>query len=309
MGRFKKLGALASRVFSEKSRKNLERKLESTRIKLTAEELLGVSFVVAVAVAIGVLIVSMMLALWPLLFLSPFAAILTFLGLSMWLPALSAERRATDLDKMLPDTLRQMASTLRAGVGVDAALEDIASSRYGELSIEFQRVITEVNRGRSLNSALLALSRRSHSQLYKRAFNLIVEGIERGAALASVLDSVSNDIKEIQAVQRERRAATTQQVLFLFAVSLFAAPFIIGLTLGVSGIQLQGKSSGLGNEMFPVALAYTAIQAFICSLAVGVVRYGKMSRGIPYAIPFTVIATIVFFVAKLIVGLMAPATL
>ncbi|MEM2192537.1 MAG: type II secretion system F family protein, partial [Candidatus Hadarchaeales archaeon] len=127
-----------------------------------------------------------------------------------------------------------MASTLRAGVSIDGALEDIAKSKYGELSKEFQRVLNEVSKGRTLESALLALARRSQSPLYDRAFRLIVEGIERGAALANVLEAVANDTKEIHAIQRERKTLTTQQVMFLFAVALFACPFITGLTAGGS---------------------------------------------------------------------------
>lgn len=307
MSRVKQFGRIGSKVFPEKTRKKLARNLESTRIKLSAEELLGVSLVLAAMAGVGALVVSIWLQYWILAALAVPAALVVFLFLSFIFPRFSADRRAANLDKVLPDALRQMASTLRAGVGVEAALEDVASSRYGDLSTEFQRVVKEVDKGRPLTDALLALSARSRSQLYKRAFSLIVEGIDRGAALASVLDSVSNDAREINFVQRERRSLTTQQVLFLFAVSLFAAPFIMGMTVGVSSIEALSVISGQGSQMFPIAIAYTAIQAFITSLAVGVVRYGKMSKGYGLAIPFAVVAVIVFLVAKMLVGAMAPS--
>ena len=301
-----KLAALGEK-FPDKTRKNLSRKLESTKLKLTAEQLLGLGLIISAVVAIVCVVVSVLFQIWMIAALALPASILVFMVFSAWLPRFSAERRAARLDKVLPDALRQLASTLRAGVGVESAFEDVASSKYGDLSLEFTRVVREVDKGRPLGNALQALSDRSRSQLYKRAFSLIIEGIERGAALADVLDAVATDVKEIQAVHRERRSLTTQQVLFLFAVALFAAPFIMGMVVGVTSIQAFAQSGSAASQMFPIAAVYNGIQAFICSLAVGVVRYGKMTKGLGMAIPFAIVATVVFVAATMLVGLMAPA--
>ncbi len=306
-----RMAAFAKRVFPEKFLHNLDRRLESTKIALAAEEYVGITLLatIVLCIVVGFIGVLFRLPLPPFL-LAPLAAVIAFPALTLWVPKYLAQRRAAELERVLPDALRQMASTLRAGVGIDATLDDIVKSKYGELSKEFAQVMTEVKRGRTLESALLALARRSSSPLYERAFRLIVEGIERGAALASVLDAVAGDIKEIHAIQRERRSSTTQQVMFLFAVALFAAPFIIGLTVGVGGVTIGAgpvTGGGLPPEMGTIAMAYIAIQAFICGLAVGVIRYGQMSKGIGYSIPFMIASLIVFSIAQVIIGGMAPA--
>jgi flagellar protein FlaJ len=303
------LASLARQVFPEKFVYKIERKMDSTKLRLSAETFLGASLIISAMAAIATGVVCFFYGPWPFLLLAPLAGALAFFGLSKGLLAYLAQRRAAELERVLPDALRQMSSTLRAGVGIDSALEDIARSNYGELSLEFERVITEVNKGRPLVNALLALSRRSCSSLYQRAFQLIVEGIERGAALANVLDSVSTDIREIQAIQRERKAATTQQIMFLYAVALFAAPFIVGLTMGVSSISVGGVKIGMAAEMTTIAMAYNAIQAFICGLAVGVLRYGKISKGLVYTIPFMIIATVVFLLAGCVVDFLAPRSI
>ncbi len=312
MGLVKKMAAFVKRVFPEKFLRNLDRRLESTKIALAAEEYVGTTLLVTIVVGVAVGFIGMVLRLpIPAPFLALLAAFVTFPVLTLGVPHYLAQRRAAELEKALPDALRQMASTLRAGVGIDATMDDIVKSKYGVLSDEFDRVVTEIRRGRSLSSALLALARRSNSPLYERAFHLIVEGIERGAALASVLDSVSTDIKEVHAIQRERRAATMQQVLFLLVVALFAVPFIVGLTVAVSGVQTGGGpaavGAGLPAEMSTIALAYIVIQALICSLAVGVIRYGRMMKGLTFAVPFMIISAIVFRIAQTIIGGMGPA--
>lgn len=302
------LAGLARRLFSEKFRYKISRKLESTKLKLTAEQFLGISVFLSAAVAISVAAISSFFD--PLfVFLAPLVFIVSFIGISHGLLVFLAQRRASELERVLPDALHQMASTLRAGVGIDSALEDIARSNYGELSLEFERMITEVDKGRPLINALLAMSLRSCSSLYQRAFQLIAEGIERGAALASVLDSVAKDIREVQAIQRERKAATTQQIMFLYAVALFAAPFIVGLTAGVSSISVGGNKLGASPEMVTIAMAYNAIQAFICGLVVGLLRYGKISKGLAYTIPFMIAATVVFVLSGHVIDLLVPRSI
>lgn len=290
------IAGLAKRLFSEKFRYKIGRKLESTKLRLSAEKFLGITVLIAAGMALAMVAISFFQGAF-LLLLAPAVAIISFVGISQGLLTFLAHRRAAELERVLPDALRHMASTLRAGMGIDSALDDIARSNYGELSLEFERVITEVNKGRPLINALLALSRRSCSSLYQRAFQLIAEGIERGAALANVLDSVASDIREVQAIQRERKAATTQQIMFLYAVALFAAPFIVGLTVGVSSITVGGVKIGISSEMATIAMVYNAIQAFICGLVVGLLRYGKISKGLIYTVPFMIVATVVFVLA------------
>ena len=312
MGVLSGLSKAVERVFPERFRKDLDRRLESTKVALSAEEYISTSILLTLLVCLG-LVISGLFVRYPLPapVLAILAAAILFPALIEWVPKFLAGKRAEELERVLPDALRQMAGTLRAGVSVDAALEDIAKSNYGELSKEFERAVAEIKRGRTLESALLAMARRSHSPLYWRAFNLIVEGIERGASLANVLDAVANDIKEVHAIQRERKSMTTQQVMFLYAVALFACPFIVGLVIGVGGIKLGGpvgaSGGGLPPEMGFIGMAYTAIQAFICGLAVGTIRYGKMSKGIGHSIIFMIAAMVVFNLAKMIIAGMAPA--
>jgi len=311
MGLVSRVATFAKRVFPEKFLHNLNRRLESTKIVLAAEEYVGVVLLVTIIVGMMVGFIGMLLPLpIPAFLLALFAVFITFPALTLGVPYFLTQRRVAELERVLPDTLRQMASTLRAGVGIDAAMSDTAKSDYGALSQEFDRVVDEIRKGRTLSSALMALAQRSNSPIFNRAFRLIVEGIERGAALANILESVSTDIREVNAIQRERMSATTQQVLFLFVVALFAVPFIIGLTVAVSGMQIGAgpvASAGLPAEMGTIALGYIVIQALIASLAVGVVRYGRILKGLTFAVPFVVVAMVAFYVARFVIGFMAPA--
>ncbi len=305
MGIVKGAARLVKKIFPNKFLNSTDRRLESTNIALSAEEFIGIAMVASIL--LGVIVVFLGLIL-PMPLPSPFLAIIAFavvfVCLSYALPYYLTQRRAKELEEVLPDALRQMASTLRAGIGIDAAMEDVSKSGYGALSREFDRAVVEVRRGRALENSLRALARRSNSPLYERAFHLIVEGIERGAALANVLDAVSHDAREVQTVQRERRAATTQQVLFLLAAAIFAAPMIAGIVVRVGSAftTIGAQAAAFPPEIGTIVMLYIAIQALICALAVGVVRYGRMMKGLMFTVPFMVCAVVVFHVAQVLIG-------
>ncbi len=304
MGIIERTAAFVKKIFPEDFLKETDLRLESTNIVLSAEEYIASSVLISIFIAVVTFLLGFILGSPLVMILAILAFIASFSGLSYVLPYYLTQRRARELERVLPDGLRQMASTLRAGLGIDAAMDDIAKSGYGALSGEFERAVVEVRRGRALENALRALARRSSSPLYERAFHLITEGIERGAALADVLDAVSTDAREVQTVQRERRAATTQQVLFLLVAAIFAAPLIAGIVIGVgNGFTTIGdQTAGLPEGVSTIVMLYIVIQAFICALAVGVIRYGRMMKGFMFMIPFIIGAVITFFVAQILIG-------
>ena len=312
---------MAEFILPEEFLEDTDQKLRATNILFTGPEYCGISLLVSMIATFSVVWISIFFTLPSLPY--PLYAIFVFLGsfvgLTKALPVYLIQSRVGELEEALPDALRQMSTALRAGVSVDAALEDVADSGYGALSEEFERTLAQIRRGRPIEGALRGMARRVKSDLYERAFFLIVEGMERGAELADVLESVSDDIRQVHTVQRERRAATMQQVLFLLAAALFAGPFIAGLVISVGGTfsSAQGGASGMGSlgassgqalpESIPLVVPiYIMIQAAITALAVGVIRYGEVSKGFMYVVPFVGASIAVFYGASFFSSLLFP---
>ena len=91
-------------------------------------------------------------------------------------PEFQRKNLYSSISKDLPFALRHMACELKSGKGLNNTLISIVKSDYGILSFEYNRVISEVEYGQTLDSALNDMSNRIDSQGLRRA-NQIAEDI------------------------------------------------------------------------------------------------------------------------------------
>ena len=120
---------------------------------------------------VGVLLSDPLLALAaPVLSASAFVGVLI---IALTIPAGRAAARASEIDRALPFALRQLSTQVKAGVSFHRAMQSIATSNYGLLSDEFARVVSDVNRGDTMENALLKLARRSRSKGLRRTITQV----------------------------------------------------------------------------------------------------------------------------------------
>lgn len=222
-------------------------------------------------------------------------------------PVMQANKRMAEVEIYLPDALHHMSVSIKTGLVLDAVIQEIAESDYGALSDEFAKVVMEMRRGRPVKDALLAFARRTGSKQIERAMRLLVEGMEAGGPISDVLEEVSEDIRAVRAVQRERRSLTMQQISFLAIASLMAGPFVLGITASLPTIMSQAVGTGQEMAGYPIeelqeiskALNFYVIgQAIASGLMMAVVMYGDIRKGFRFAPPMAIAAYLVFYIVK-----------
>jgi archaeal flagellar protein FlaJ len=220
---------------------------------------------------------------------------------------LMMERRVDAIEQTTPDFLRQIASLLRAGVGLETALEDVAKHGGGPLNDELKRAVIEIKIGRTFDDAILSMGERLQSKNLDRTFRMILEGRRAGGSLSDVIETVAEDLRAVLALQRERKANVMMSVMFLIIAAIIAAPFALGMiTVYSSFIESLGKSNPLLGASVIASTGYIIIHSIIAGLLIGVIMYGSARKGIKFAIPLAIAAYGIFFVvgkfAYLIVG-------
>jgi len=221
------------------------------------------------------------------------------------------DRRIDAIEQGTPDFLRQVASLLRAGVGLETALEDISKQGKGPLYDELRRAVIEIKIGRTFDDALLSMGRRLKSDTLDRTFRMIVEGKRAGGSLADVIEAVAEDTRAVLALKRERKANVMMSIMFLVVAAIIGAPFALGMIMVYSAfIGSLGKTNPILGTAKIAAGGYIIIHSIIAGLLIGIIMYGSARKGIKYAIPLAVLAFGIFYVMEkfgfAIIGSMAP---
>jgi tight adherence protein B len=138
-------------------------------------------------------------------------------------------RRARKLEEQLPDVLSILASSLRAGYSFLQALDTVAKEIPEPGASEFNRAVAEIRLGRPVDEAMNAMAARVGSEDLHWAVMAVNIQREVGGNLAEILDTVSDTVRERQAIRREVRVLTTEGRLSMYV--LIGLPILFGLYL------------------------------------------------------------------------------
>jgi tight adherence protein B len=206
---------------------NLARDIARADLKLKPGEFMGLWL--GSIVAVPIIFEVLGLALAPLH--SPLALLLGAL-VGAWLPrAWLGRRRASRLNafnKQLPDTITLIANALRAGSSFLQAIEMVVREAQPPITVEFSRVVREVNLGLAFDVALDNMVRRVRSDDLELMATAITIQHQVGGNLAEILDSIAFTIRERVRIKGEIRTLTAQQRMSGYVVAF--------LPIGLTGI-------------------------------------------------------------------------
>ncbi len=209
------------------------------------------------------------------------------------------ERRVDAIEQTTPDFLRQIASLLRAGIGIETALEDISKQGGGPLNDELKRAVIEIKIGSTFDDSLLSMGERLKSKTLDRTFRMIIEGKRVGGSLSDVIETVAEDLRAVLALKRERRANVMMSVMFLLIAAIVAAPFALGMIMIYSGfITSLGKVNPLLGAAYISASGYIIIHSIIAGLLIGIVLYGSARKGVKFSLILAPVAFGIFYLIK-----------
>lgn len=212
---------------------------------------------------------------------------------------ISMERRVDAVETATPDFLRQIASLLRAGTGIETAMEDISKHGKGPLNDELKRAVIEIKIGSTFDEALLSMGERLKSKNLDRTFRMILEGRRVGGSLAEVLETVAEDLRAVLSLKRERKANVMMSVMFLIIAAIIAAPFALGMIVAYSMfIASVGTASPLTDAATTAAGGYIIIHSAIVGILIGIVLYGNPKKGVKFTIPLVLLSYGIFYVIK-----------
>lgn len=218
--------------------------LERTGIEWKPEELLTSAIAIAVILWFAVAAIARAPVLIDVL-LFPVVVAAVLGGVYLWV-AWRRYARLNEFNAQLELALRVMASGLRVGLGIRQALSQVVDEMPDPAKYEFARVIGQTNLGVSVHDAMDDLAARMPSNETLMMARALRVQSQTGGDLATVLEHLSNTIRDRRRLVRKATALTSEgrmSAIVLESIPPVLAVFIV-LTQPEMGRALLQTSIG-----------------------------------------------------------------
>jgi tight adherence protein B len=198
-------------------------------------------------------------------------AVIGFFLPRMWL----SQRRAGRLNafnKQLPDTITLIANALRAGSSFLQAIEMVVRESQPPVTVEFGRVVREVNLGLAFDVALENMVRRVRSDDLELMATAITIQHQVGGNLAEILDSIAFTIRERVRIKGEIRTLTAQQRLSGYVVAFMPIALMAFLFIAAPGFTKPMFQNPPGIMGLPAGMIVLGIGAFFMFIGFMLIR-------------------------------------
>ncbi len=212
--------------------------------------------------------------------------------------------RVSKIEKHLPDYLRDVSESIKAGVTLPRAIEMSTRGIYGPLSEEMDKTAAQISWGVPFEEAMRKFGERSNSPLAKRAVTIIIETYNSGGDIAEILETVGKDLKTLKKLRERRRSKlktytyTTYFIFFIFLgiMALLTVSFVPATPdLNKAAHMMGGTPTEISPTEFKNFFFHLAmIQAFFAGMIAGQMGTGKIIAGVKHAAILLAVTLITF---------------
>lgn len=152
------------------------------------------------------------------------------------------EHRKEDVQRTLPDFLDMIASTVRAGLSLNAALAYAVDAAPGAVGDEINEALTEIRLGRARAEALKAAAERLRQEEFSTMVAAVTQAERLGANVGNILNELADDTRTHRILLVEEHAAKLP-VKMVFPMAFFLLPALFVIIFGsliVNYISHQG---------------------------------------------------------------------
>lgn len=145
--------------------------------------------------------------------------------------------RSESIRKSLADAIDLLTISVEAGLGFDAALQQVARNTDGPLAEELARTLREMQLGKSRAEALKAIGDRTNVDDLKSFVTAMVQGDSFGISIGHILRVQSG---EVRIKRRQHAEARAQQVpvKIMVPLVLFVLPCLFVVVIGPAVINM-----------------------------------------------------------------------
>ncbi|MDQ6524181.1 type II secretion system F family protein [Nocardioides sp. LHD-245] len=210
----------------------------------TIDRVLSMKVICAVVLPILVIAYGALLggSVTTLVIVAAAAAALGFFGPDLYLYN-KAAHRADQIRRSLADAVDLLTISVEAGLGFDAAVQQVARNTDGPVAEEFSRVLREMQLGMSRSDALKAMGTRSNVEDLNTFVGSMVQADAFGIPIAQVLRVQSGEIR-VKRRQYAEEKAQQVPVKIMVPLILFILPCLFVVVMGPAVLNALDAFNG-----------------------------------------------------------------
>lgn len=219
----------------------------------------------------------------------------------------SKEKRKREVQKRLPDFLRDIANSSASGMTIFDSIRSASEGDYGALTPELKIMVSQLSWGISIYDALNNFAKRINTNEIKRLSITINKALEIGGNTSTVFNAAAKEIDQIVRVEQQRRLEMSMysMVIFISFFVFLAVVIIINSTIFVAiydlGEQMGGAEIGGMRiaQVNPAAVSnmfysFVFVQSIGGGLLGGFMMEGNLSSGVRQAFALVLVSFIAF---------------
>ena len=161
-------------------------------------------------------------------------------GLFFYLPAKKKLDQINELEMVWPDVLADLAEELRAGMGVESALDAIATGRNDRMGLMLRDTVSRM-RDDGFGVAMKDFAKRTESPMISRIVSILNIALSSSGSFATTLENISEEFWEIYMLRKERISKTQGTANFILWGGSIICPILLGLIVAVFGSGKAGS--------------------------------------------------------------------
>lgn len=225
--------ALVDRLLPEERRMVIARQLAEAGWYTTTPQKFGLRMIGGACFGAVLALVVWRVVGIPLGFASIALILFTFVGGYSPFFALNRamEARKAAIQKALPEFLDMVASTVQAGLALNASLGHAVEAVPGPLGDEIKEALSEIRLGRARADALKAVGERTNQPALRNALRVMTQAEKLGANVSKLLNDLAADARHQRLMLVEEMAAKLP-VKMVFPMVFFMIPAIVAVIFG-----------------------------------------------------------------------------
>jgi pilus assembly protein TadC len=227
-------------------------------------------------------------------------------------------KRNKEVEKVLPEYLRLVATNYRSGLPLDKALTASNRPRFGILSKEIEQVAKITRVKGDLIRALEIFGRKFDSKILERSMNSISLSVKSGSNISQLLDEIANNITKMRNIQASMAANVKNYVIFIIVAGIIIAPLMFamsyqmnhtisqvkekldvqtsGVSMGTISVQSGGGVNLQNFDIFAILMILT--NCVISSMVISIIKYGNFQQGIKNIFIYAIISVSLYIIGK-----------